>query len=500
MAATAQVTTKTSGGGSGVAARDAETTGPSRRSAAETREIERCMLAALMDERLHGQEDAIYFVLRGLGMPVTVSAGIPVSPCIAVPAAQMPSLFCALRRMGIRPNGKTITLAPHASGGHFVGHSKPSSAPRLESEGRSPVQHASLHSTDAAGRTGLASSDMLSGAGKASMGKQAYGAQPTVAVTTIQQGACFERLAQPKHACNKYPFMAALIEATSSLCPDRTAEVASPPRPVEKLHLSSDRSARRTQHVAAGELQAADSRSQSPHSWREAHSGTNRNEPSQVWLPPPQRANPLSQRSYIDALSKPLTRRLVAHSKSSPHLSGSTAFGHAAHRDLSMRIAKLRASETAKKMLSRGLMVSDAIDPSGGEDIVLSVSSGMVVDVFDVSGDALSRALYKETLAQGLLFGAGSSCGGGGGGGGCSGGGGGGDGGGGGGVDGGSGVFERPVAHSVKDQCRIAQRSNVVASAEGAPLTNQRGLIGWQLAQVTGGGTLACKTAPLRLS
>jgi len=71
------------------------------------------MLAALMDKRLKGHEEAVYYVLRGLGMPVT-NMGTGETPTLEVSALKQPTLFAALKRLGIRrsPDGKSMVIRP----------------------------------------------------------------------------------------------------------------------------------------------------------------------------------------------------------------------------------------------------------------------------------------------------------------------------------------------------------------------------------------------------
>eukprot|EP00435_Cladocopium_sp_Y103_P030624 s1549_g7.t1 len=67
-------------------------------------------LAALSDVRLEGSNEAVYFVLRGLGMKA--SPGPNSLPRIEIMAAQHPRLYAALRRLGLRHLRDTIVLEP----------------------------------------------------------------------------------------------------------------------------------------------------------------------------------------------------------------------------------------------------------------------------------------------------------------------------------------------------------------------------------------------------
>lgn len=69
-------------------------------------------LAALSDVRLEGSNEAVYFVLRGLGMKA--SPGPNSLPRIEIMAAQHPRLYAALRRLGLRHLRDTIVLEPSA--------------------------------------------------------------------------------------------------------------------------------------------------------------------------------------------------------------------------------------------------------------------------------------------------------------------------------------------------------------------------------------------------
>jgi len=66
------------------------------------------LVAAMQDVRLKGSAQAVYFTLRGLGMPATEgSHGIP---RIEIYAAKQPQLFRALRRLGLRRDGNRIVV------------------------------------------------------------------------------------------------------------------------------------------------------------------------------------------------------------------------------------------------------------------------------------------------------------------------------------------------------------------------------------------------------
>jgi len=66
------------------------------------------LVAALQDVRLKGSGQAVYFTLRGLGMPATEGPGA--IPRIEIYAAKQPQLFAALRRLGLRRDGNRIVV------------------------------------------------------------------------------------------------------------------------------------------------------------------------------------------------------------------------------------------------------------------------------------------------------------------------------------------------------------------------------------------------------
>eukprot|EP00933_Yihiella_yeosuensis_P007491 TRINITY_DN112561_c0_g1_i1.p1 TRINITY_DN112561_c0_g1~~TRINITY_DN112561_c0_g1_i1.p1 ORF type:complete len:350 (-),score=77.19 TRINITY_DN112561_c0_g1_i1:75-1088(-) len=68
------------------------------------------LIAALADVRLKGSEQAVYFVLRGLGMKQ--KEGPNGVPRLEIFAGKQPQLFNALRRLGLRHDGKRMILEP----------------------------------------------------------------------------------------------------------------------------------------------------------------------------------------------------------------------------------------------------------------------------------------------------------------------------------------------------------------------------------------------------
>eukprot|EP00928_Gymnodinium_smaydae_P096179 TRINITY_DN8439_c1_g1_i1.p1 TRINITY_DN8439_c1_g1~~TRINITY_DN8439_c1_g1_i1.p1 ORF type:complete len:504 (-),score=77.49 TRINITY_DN8439_c1_g1_i1:77-1540(-) len=61
------------------------------------------------DKRLRGHEEAVYYTLRGYGLPVIQGDEYP---RIEVSAVRQPTLFHALKRLGLRPEGKRMIVEP----------------------------------------------------------------------------------------------------------------------------------------------------------------------------------------------------------------------------------------------------------------------------------------------------------------------------------------------------------------------------------------------------
>eukprot|EP00929_Paragymnodinium_shiwhaense_P119555 TRINITY_DN9145_c0_g1_i1.p1 TRINITY_DN9145_c0_g1~~TRINITY_DN9145_c0_g1_i1.p1 ORF type:complete len:1168 (-),score=419.89 TRINITY_DN9145_c0_g1_i1:218-3721(-) len=68
------------------------------------------LVAAVSDKRLRGRDEAVYYILRGMGMPVLYDKHD--FPRIEVVASKYKALFVALKRLGIRSDGATIIVEP----------------------------------------------------------------------------------------------------------------------------------------------------------------------------------------------------------------------------------------------------------------------------------------------------------------------------------------------------------------------------------------------------
>lgn len=274
-------------------------------------------LAAIMDKRLHGQPDAVYFVLRGQGMKVVQEPG-SLTPRINVSAQEMPMLFATLRKMGIRANDRIITLTP-----------KP------------PVE-------DAAGegllptRSTRSLSDPVTRQGTLKMMENPVPPLQVDAQGGIQQlrkgararspsekhKAMLDRLSLPKHAAKKHPFIQAYCRAVQA---DREASSPS--------HARSPRSRAKAQPLSAS-MQDCGYHAATASSWsRRALVPSQGIDP--FWEPPPPRPDPEKQRTKHIWLAQP-KRMNGPLSRSLPCLQGPSAAGLAAQRDLDRRLAKLR--------------------------------------------------------------------------------------------------------------------------------------------------------------
>lgn len=152
-------------------------------------------IAALSDVRLEGSSEAVYFVLRGLGMKA--SQGPNCLPRIEVMACQHPKLFAALRRLNLRHVRDTIILEPSGSG-----PGNPASADRsVERQVRTDVSPP----TDTAHPAPL-----LRGASSSSLAAQQR--EQRKKRIRDRKAAAIERLAAPKFLSAKLPFQMAWIE------------------------------------------------------------------------------------------------------------------------------------------------------------------------------------------------------------------------------------------------------------------------------------------------
>mmetsp|Transcript_11574 Transcript_11574/g.25460 ORF Transcript_11574/g.25460 Transcript_11574/m.25460 type:complete len:402 (-) Transcript_11574:62-1267(-) len=223
--------------------------------AAKDRETERAIFRALQDPTLYGRNDAVYFILRSLGMPV-----IPAQNGfrMEIEAQERPALFVTLRKMGLRSDGKRVVLEPPSKEERvlleqqedqafdpFAGMNTPSSK-RGGAGGNIP--RPAVFGSSIASRKAAASNEALStstAALQATTALESVGKGPgslTRASTTsaLQSGTAggllmhldektagkddpyalpfqplstVERLAQHRHASQKQPFLAALVAA-----------------------------------------------------------------------------------------------------------------------------------------------------------------------------------------------------------------------------------------------------------------------------------------------
>mmetsp|Transcript_52478 Transcript_52478/g.147308 ORF Transcript_52478/g.147308 Transcript_52478/m.147308 type:complete len:329 (-) Transcript_52478:23-1009(-) len=290
----------------------------------QARRSESHLLAAVSDDRLQGREDAIYFVLRGLGVPVSSSG--QAAPYIVVGLAEMPTLFHTLRRMGLPNRGPYITLAPRPSTGASSRglERRVSSAPSLPGIAGNAEPHrgrvASSGCAEFVDKT--ASSDL----GMSAVDRRNMPSWRSRSPDVENQSAVFDRLALPKHAAKKHPFLMALLEASKQ-------DVVSPP---EVCDLD-----------AGPHLQVKPGRRPAEYSVRFSevhtrHSDTHDAGDLGTFLPKSPRADPAQQRSSAKRLAEP-RRPIERFVPPSLRPREQSAFGRAAHRDLCERLCRVRA-------------------------------------------------------------------------------------------------------------------------------------------------------------
>lgn len=307
---------------------------------------EQLYCASLMDERLMSQEDAIYFVLRGIGVKVSSQSGQPM-PEITINSAEMPTLFMRLRKMGMKAHGRIITLSPKP--GHEEQEAAKALANRSLSEmvvdvepGSPNMQHGSraLHAPSPPAATRPSAPTLLYtspcfSAGMQSSGRTAY--RPG-SPTAEEQESLFQRLSLPKHAAAKHPFRAAIVNAMNH---DPVAE---------KEQENSTSLFRRSQQD-----RLATTLSQEIGFSASTSSSTARKKPIMLdcpwepeWSPKPAAANAAEQRKLHSIFAQP--KQQVAQSRSLPTLPTKmdpSSAGSRAQREFEERRAKLHAHQDA---------------------------------------------------------------------------------------------------------------------------------------------------------
>ncbi|CAE8640971.1 unnamed protein product [Polarella glacialis] len=318
------------------------------------------LLAALSDARLKGHEQAVYFTLRGLGMPAIEGPGS--APRIEVFAAQQPQLFSALRRLGLRHDGKRLVIEPREelmgtdadrSPGHSpAGQRAPSSSsPDLRGSRLSPLAGV-LEEDEKGGGAALGASQSLSRSLSSSFGssrRRRKFPRPSAA----EHDEFFEKMAWPKDIGGRQPFWSQLLAET------QLPPLGSP--------TGSD---------------GAASRSRSAGSWGAGSNEFYEEEEEVVplpWIPLPKRQTLEEQRRYSSMLSAPLLR-CTRKKLSRPVLSGPTPAGLAAQRDFIARLAKvkLKSQEAAKERSNDGSSQLEDFEYEDFEDLDVFGGTGLL--------------------------------------------------------------------------------------------------------------------------
>ncbi|CAE7551477.1 unnamed protein product [Symbiodinium natans] len=290
-------------------------------------------IEALSDVPVEGSNEAVYFVLRGLGMKAFEGPGD--LPRIEIMAAQHPKLFAALRRLGLRHIRDRIILEPRgddgpnlfdttASRGKFAssGSKFSSSCPDLR-----PVLESGLHAT-----TRTLRPPRLRGHG---------------IETAEDRKVFYHQMSYPKGVARKFPFAMALHEAKGRQPPSLTAareaaaasQPSSPKRGPEPNRLPDIRSSR-TMNPSRS-TQEAEGLVTTPTSAQSVDQAASAKLWDRLYRP---RRSPQEQESYFTKLAKPK----VVRPKVVPVEFGvreQSAFGRASERHL---LARLRGIQEAK--------------------------------------------------------------------------------------------------------------------------------------------------------
>lgn len=268
---------------------------------------EQKILSAVADKRLTGQEEEVYYLLRGLGM-TTVPNEFP--PRIEILAAGQPALFAAMRRLGFRPQGGRIRVEAKPAAAAASGGTLGLEAAGVLALHEGPPEECSFVSSKLA-RT---------------LGKPFAAPAPVRPPPDRKSAeANFLRLQRPKTAQSKSALIASMQHA-------KVEEWPRPPKP--KNDPSAPRIPLRTSDVKVSELYYVD-RVDVPDWWQKAPLGV------------PLGRTACEQQLLCSALSKPRARRTtpprrtLASDFRSPSLP--SQLGVTAHRSLCDRLGKINA-------------------------------------------------------------------------------------------------------------------------------------------------------------
>eukprot|EP00440_Ansanella_granifera_P060194 gb/GFBE01065239.1/.p1 GENE.gb/GFBE01065239.1/~~gb/GFBE01065239.1/.p1 ORF type:complete len:389 (+),score=75.91 gb/GFBE01065239.1/:1-1167(+) len=280
------------------------------------------LLAALTDVRLKGSQQAVYFTLRGLGMPAIEGPGC--IPRIEVFAAKQPQLFVALRRLGLRHDGNRIVVEAK--------------------EDQSPVDRASMPLPG--GKLSASCSELRRPSGLSECDEKGRNSLRGGSLSAAEHEEFFERMSWPKGVGKKGPYMSALSDAAESLglVPPRSREEALKTSTSPKGQQAS--SQRGSRDRAKGEHD-----DRSPPASPPSRSSTSAlpDIPS-WWKMSKPRADPAEQKTYCSQLAKP--RERSTRSKVLPIIFGprqQTAEGSAAERHFLARFSRLQAAQQMRE-------------------------------------------------------------------------------------------------------------------------------------------------------
>eukprot|EP00930_Biecheleria_cincta_P062899 TRINITY_DN48340_c0_g1_i1.p1 TRINITY_DN48340_c0_g1~~TRINITY_DN48340_c0_g1_i1.p1 ORF type:complete len:393 (+),score=85.73 TRINITY_DN48340_c0_g1_i1:83-1261(+) len=278
------------------------------------------VLEALTDVRLKGSQQAVYFTLRGFGMDAIEGPGQV--PRIEVFAAKQPGLFAALRRLGLRNDGKRIIVEARDDEPAFY---RPAAASQGASHAKKPhLQERSEIS------------------GTRSMGLS----RSTPALSAAEHAEFFEKMSWPKVFGNKASYMASLSEAA-----------------VELLRSSGSRESATSQaavpgaagstHSKRGSLAESESHTVTP-SRKEGDATPKTASSSTSALPPLRLSRPRrelhEQREYCSKMSKPIPRLVRPKVDNTfRYEREQSRTGLAAERSFLSRLAELRRAQQQKE-------------------------------------------------------------------------------------------------------------------------------------------------------
>lgn len=347
---------------------------------------EQQILAALeRDQRLQGDEEAVYFVLRGLGLPVTT--GPRQQPKICISAEKMPRLFAALKRLDLRVDGRCIVVEPRSSQPGALERSRSAPAGPRSVSGA----HRSGKATSASGHLPRGFVDLDGTMASAlAPSSQRRRKMPTAA----EHQDYIERLALPKEFSKRGPFVAAVAEEMAEPAGSPSSALdATPPQTASKPRRARPAASELAPLPSGKAVAFEEAMGWGPSpieggeaclSFLEEAIG-----PPDWWRMSSGRiVNATEQRSYCHKLSRPKRKVATAPVSMDPRPLGPTRRGLAAQRDLLARLAELRAAKC-----------SDA--PGGGgfyKEAPAGAGDAVWADLLPDSG-SLSAFEHEETLS-----------------------------------------------------------------------------------------------------